>query len=71
MSRNTLKNFTKDIEREVRFLLEELKPSLNGTYCISGVALEDALIELGKRGFRVNGVDMYSGMLAEAEKAAK
>ncbi len=40
-------------------------------YWISDVSLEEVLIELGKRGFRVNSVDMYSGMLAEAEKAAE
>jgi SAM-dependent methyltransferase len=64
-------SFTKNTLKEVDFILEELK-LLQGSHILDmGCGTGRHAVELATRGYVVTGVDISSGMLAEAEKAAK
>jgi len=63
--------FTKSTVEEVAFILEELKPKPKSSILDMGCGTGRHSIELAKKGFKVTGVDISSGMLAEARKAAR
>jgi SAM-dependent methyltransferase len=63
--------FTKNTAKEVEFILEELKLKPHGSILDVGCGTGRHSVELARRGFRVTGVDISSGMLAEAQKAAQ
>jgi len=64
-------SFTKNSLEEVNFVLEELK-LLPGNHILDmGCGSGRQAVELARRGYQVTGVDISSGMLAEAEKAAR
>ena len=63
-------SFTKNTVAEVDFLLEELRLPSASHILDMGCGTGRHAIELASRGYRVTGVDISSGMLAEAEKAA-
>jgi len=63
--------FTKNTAAEIEFLLEELTLP-PGSYILDmGCGTGRHSVELAKRGYNITGVDISSGMLAEAEKAAR
>lgn len=62
--------FTKDTVREVDFLLEELALAPGGSILDVGCGAGRHSVELAKRGFAVTGLDLSSGMLAQAAEAA-
>jgi len=62
--------FTKNTVQEVDFLLEELHLKQGGHILDMGCGTGRHAVELARRGFRMTGVDLSSGMLAEARKAA-
>nr|MDO8099184.1 class I SAM-dependent methyltransferase [Candidatus Njordarchaeota archaeon] len=62
--------FTKNTVKEVDFVIEELKIRPGHRILDMGCGTGRHSIELAKRGYKVTGVDISSGMLAEAEKAA-
>jgi len=62
--------FTKNTSSEVDFVIEELKLSEGSHILDIGCGTGRHSIELAKRGYKVTGVDLSSGMLAEARKAA-
>ena len=62
--------FTKNTVAEVDFLLEELKLPPGSCILDIGCGTGRHAVELARRGYRVTGVDISSGMLAEAERAA-
>ena len=64
-------SFTKDTVREADFLIEELGLPPRSRILDIGCGTGRHAIELAKRGYRVTGVDISSGMLSEAEKAAE
>lgn len=62
--------FTRDTVAEVDFLIEELKLESGASILDIGCGTGRHDVELAKRGFRVTGVDISSGMLAQARKKA-
>ena len=64
-------SFTKNTVQEVDFLIQELNLPPGSHVLDIGCGTGRHAIELAKRGYQVTGVDISSGMLAEAEKAAK
>jgi len=62
--------FTKNTKKEVDFLLEELKLPQGSCILDVGCGTGRHAVELGKKGYRLTGVDISSAMLAEAEKTA-
>jgi SAM-dependent methyltransferase len=62
--------FTKDTVREVDFLIEELALPPGGSILDVGCGAGRHSVELAKRGFAVTGLDLSSGMLAQAAGAA-
>src|SRR5512136_27456 len=63
--------YTKNTVREVDFLVDELRLKPSATILDVGCGTGRHSIELARRGFTVTGVDLSSGMLAEAKKSAK
>jgi cyclopropane fatty-acyl-phospholipid synthase-like methyltransferase len=63
--------FVKNTLEEVDFVLAELKLPQSGHILDMGCGTGRHAIELAKRGYRVTGVDISAGMLAEAEKTAQ
>jgi 2-polyprenyl-3-methyl-5-hydroxy-6-metoxy-1,4-benzoquinol methylase len=63
--------FTKNTVNEVDFLVEELRLKRGASVLDVGCGTGRHSIELARRGFMVTGVDLSSGMLAEARKSAK
>jgi SAM-dependent methyltransferase len=63
-------SFTKNTVEEVDFVLEELSLPPGGCILDVGCGTGRHAVELARRGYRVAGVDISAGMLAEAEKAA-
>jgi len=63
--------FTRNTMQEVDFVLQELSLPKHSHILDMGCGTGRHAIELAKRGYRVTGVDISSGMLAEAEKAAR
>jgi SAM-dependent methyltransferase len=63
--------FTKNTVEEIDFVLRELSPPEHSHILDVGCGTGRHAIELARRGYRVTGVDISSGMLTEAEKAAK
>lgn len=62
--------FTKNTMAEVDFLLEELALPRGSHILDVGCGTGRHSVELAKRGYKMTGVDLSAGMLAEAEKAA-
>jgi cyclopropane fatty-acyl-phospholipid synthase-like methyltransferase len=63
--------FTKNTLKEVDFVLAEFKLPPNSRILDMGCGTGRHAVELARRGYRVTGVDISSGMLAEAEMAAR
>jgi cyclopropane fatty-acyl-phospholipid synthase-like methyltransferase len=63
--------FTKNTLKEVDFILAELKIPPGSSILDMGCGTGRHTIELAKRGYKVTGVDISLGMLAQAEKTAK
>jgi len=63
--------FTKNTLAEVDFVIEELKLSPGIRILDMGCGTGRHSIELARRGYSVTGVDISSGMLAEARKTAR
>jgi len=62
--------FTTNTTQEVDFILEELRLPVGSTVLDVGCGTGRHAVEFAKRGYKVTGVDISSGMLAEAAKAA-
>lgn len=62
--------FTADSVRETEFLLEVLRLPSGATILDVGCGTGRHAVELARRGYVVTGLDLSSGMLAEAAKAA-
>jgi len=69
-SRYMQEGFTKNTAAEVDFLIEELKLPMGSAILDMGCGTGRHSVELAKRGYRMTGVDLSAGMLAEARKAA-
>ena len=63
-------SFTRNTIYEVDFLIEELKLEAGSRILDIGCGTGRHSVELARRGYLMTGVDMSSGMLAEAGKAA-
>lgn len=63
--------FTKNTIEEVGFILEELKLPPGSHILDVGCGTGRHAVELARRGYQVTGVDISSGMLAEAKKGAQ
>jgi len=63
--------FTRNTLAEVDFLIEEMQLAPGCTILDMGCGTGRHSVELARRGYSVTGVDLSSGMLAEAEKAAR
>jgi len=64
-------SFTKNTVEEVDFILAELTLPPGSRILDIGCGTGRHAVELARRGYQVTGVDISSGMLAEAEKAAR
>jgi len=64
-------SFTKNTVEEVEFVLEELRLRQGSRILDVGCGTGRHVVELARRGYQVTGVDISSGMLAEAERAAR
>ena len=62
--------FTKNTISEVDFVMEELKLPEGSSILDVGCGTGRHSIELAKRGYKVTGIDLSSGMLLEAKKSA-
>ena len=62
--------FTKNTIEEVDFILEEFKLPQGSHILDVGCGTGRHSVELAKRGYKVTGVDISSGMLSEAKKEA-
>ncbi len=62
--------FTKNTKAEVDFLIEELNLAKGSSILDIGCGTGRHSIELAGRGYQVTGIDLSSGMLAEAKKSA-
>lgn len=62
--------FTRNTLQEVDFIIEELRLPPGSRILDIGCGTGRHAIELARRGYQITGVDISSGMLAEAEKAA-
>jgi 2-polyprenyl-3-methyl-5-hydroxy-6-metoxy-1,4-benzoquinol methylase len=63
--------FTRNTVKEIDFTIEELKLVPGSSVLDIGCGTGRHSMELARRGYVVTGVDISSGMLAEAERAAK
>lgn len=63
--------FTKNTAAEIKFLLEELNLPAGSAILDIGCGTGRHAVELARLGFRMTGVDLSSGMLAQARKAAE
>ena len=63
--------FTKNTIEEVDFILEELKLPPGSHILDVGCGTGRHSVELAKRGYKVTGIDISSGMLSQAKKTAK
>ncbi|OBR64157.1 cyclopropane-fatty-acyl-phospholipid synthase [Paenibacillus oryzae] len=63
-------DFTKNTLSEVDFVIEELRLAEGSRILDVGCGAGRHAVELAKRGFKVTGIDLSSGMLAEAKKLA-
>jgi cystathionine gamma-synthase len=63
--------FTRNTIAEVDFLIEVLQLSPGMAVLDMGCGAGRHSVELARRGFRMTGVDLSAGMLAEAQKAAQ
>jgi cyclopropane fatty-acyl-phospholipid synthase-like methyltransferase len=63
--------FTKNTLEEVAFLIRALHLSGGERILDMGCGTGRHVVELARRGYRVTGVDLSSGMLVEAQKAAR
>lgn len=63
--------FTQNTTAEIGFLLQELPLSEGARILDIGCGTGRHSVELARRGFRVTGVDISTGMLQEARKAAE
>jgi 2-polyprenyl-3-methyl-5-hydroxy-6-metoxy-1,4-benzoquinol methylase len=66
-----LNRFTANTKAEVDFILEELNLPPKSSILDMGCGTGRHSIEFAKRGYRVTGVDISSGMLMQAEKSAR
>ena len=64
-------SFTRNTVEEVEFVLEELRLPPGSHILDVGCGAGRHAVELARRGYQVTGVDISSGMLAEAERAAR
>ncbi len=64
-------SFTKNTEFEVAFIIEELKLPPNSRILDAGCGIGRHSVELAKLGYRMTGVDISQGMLAQASAAAQ
>ncbi len=64
-------SFTTDTVREVDFIVEELALPIGSRILDMGCGTGRHSVELARRGYRIVGVDLSAGMLAEARKAAE
>ena len=63
--------FTKNTVAEVDFIIKELNLTGGSTVLDIGCGTGRHAVELARRGFRVTGLDLSAGMLAQARKAAE
>ncbi len=63
--------FTRNTLAEVDFLIEEMKLPAGSRILDIGCGTGRHSVELARRGYRMTGVDLSAGMLAEAAKAAQ
>ena len=63
--------FTRNTLAEVKFLIEELELQEGASLLDVGCGTGRHSIELARRGYHVTGIDLSSGMLAEAKKTAQ
>jgi SAM-dependent methyltransferase len=63
--------FTKNTVKEIDFVVKELKLKPSDRVLDIGCGTGRHAVELAKRGYKVTGVDISSGMLAEANRAAE